>query len=150
MRAMVLAEISGPLEVRDVPEPMLPEDGVVIEVLATGLCLSDWHAWAGHDEIALPHVPGHEFSGIITAIGPAVKKWSIGQRVTAPFIEGCGACEWCASGNAQVCPNQQQPGFTHWGSFAEYVSVQAADNNLVESAWLSFLSGVWSSRYRTS
>jgi alcohol dehydrogenase len=104
---------------------------VVIDVVATGLCRSDWHAWVGHDEIALPHVPGHEFAGVIAAAGPGVTKWAVGDRVTAPFVEGCGTCEWCLSGNAQVCPEQQQPGFTHWGSFAERVVIHAADTNLV-------------------
>ena len=51
--------------------------------------------------------------------------------MTVPFVCGCGRCEWCRSGNAQVCPDQQQPGFTHWGSFAEYVALHAADTNLV-------------------
>jgi alcohol dehydrogenase len=128
---MVLDRLRGPLEVRTVPDPSAPVGGVVIRVVATGLCLSDWHAWAGHDDIALPHVPGHEFAGVIAAVGSGVGTWSVGQRVTAPFIEGCGTCEWCLSGNAQVCPAQQQPGFTHWGSFAESVVIHAADTNLV-------------------
>ena len=128
---MVLDRLRGPLEVRTVPDPRAPVGGVVIRVVATGLCLSDWHAWAGHDDIALPHVPGHEFAGVIAAVGSGVGEWSVGQRVTAPFIEGCGSCEWCLSGNAQVCPAQQQPGFTHWGSFAESVVIHAADTNLV-------------------
>jgi alcohol dehydrogenase len=131
MLAIVMDEIAGPLSVRTVDEPSAPEDGVVISVAATGLCRSDWHAWAGHDDVALPHVPGHEFAGVIAEVGPGVAKWSVGDRVTAPFVEGCGACEWCRSGNAQVCPRQEQPGFTHWGSFAERVVVHAADTNLV-------------------
>ena len=52
MRAMVLDRIRGPLAVREVPDPVPPDGGVVVRVLATGLCRSDWHAWAGHDEIA--------------------------------------------------------------------------------------------------
>ena len=128
---MVFDRLRGSLDVRTVPDPSAPVDGVVIRVIATGLCLSDWHAWAGHDDIALPHVPGHEFAGVIAAVGSGVGRWSVGQRVTAPFIEGCGTCEWCLSGNAQVCPAQQQPGFTHWGSFAESVVIHAADTNLV-------------------
>jgi alcohol dehydrogenase len=60
-----------------------------------------------------------------------VTRWSVGDRVTVPFVEGCGRCEWCRSGSAQVCPHQKQPGFTHWGSFAEYVALHAADTNLV-------------------
>ncbi|WP_446666651.1 alcohol dehydrogenase catalytic domain-containing protein [Flexivirga sp. B27] len=131
MRALVLDEIAGPLCVREVPTPTAPDGGVVVQVRATGLCRSDWHAWAGHDDIAVPHVPGHEFAGVIADIGAGVGNWRVGDRVTTPFVEGCGRCEWCMSGNAQVCPDQQQPGFTHWGSFAEYVVVHAADTNLV-------------------
>jgi len=123
--------IVGPLEVREVSDPVPPDGGVVVRVRATGLCRSDWHAWAGHDDIVLPHVPGHELAGVISAVGAGVTKWSAGDRVTVPFVCGCGECEWCASGNAQVCPRQQQPGFTHWGSFAEYVALHAADTNLV-------------------
>jgi alcohol dehydrogenase len=126
-----MEEIAGPLSVREVAEPEVPEGGVAITVVATGLCRSDWHAWVGHDEIVLPHVPGHEFAGVVAEVGSGVTKWAVGDRVTAPFVEGCGACEWCLSGNAQVCPEQQQPGFTHWGSFAERVVIHAADTNLV-------------------
>lgn len=126
-----MEHIAKPLVVRDVEEPEVPEGGVVITVVATGLCRSDWHAWAGHDDVVLPHVPGHEFAGVIASVGPGVTRWTVGDRVTAPFVEGCGTCQWCLSGNAQVCPDQQQPGFTHWGSFAERVVIHAADTNLV-------------------
>ena len=131
MRAVVMDRIGGPLEVREVPDPAPAAGGVVVRVRATGLCRSDWHAWAGHDDIALPHVPGHELAGTVAAVGAGVTGWAEGDRVTVPFVEGCGRCEWCASGNAQVCPDQEQPGFTHWGSFAEYVALHAADTNLV-------------------
>src|ERR1700678_4204062 len=131
MRAMVMERVGGALEAREVPDLAPPAGGVVVEVHATGLCRSDWHAWAGHDDITLPHVPGHELAGVIAAVGAGVSKWSAGDRVTVPFAEGCGRCEWCRSGNAQVCPHQKQPGFTHWGSFAEYVALYAADANLV-------------------
>ena len=103
----------------------------MVQVRATGLCRSDWHAWAGHVEIAFPHVPGHELAGVISAVGEGVRRWRVGDRVTVPFACGCGRCEWCAAGDAQVCPEQQQPGFTHWGSFAEQVALHAADANLV-------------------
>lgn len=131
MRAMIMHQFRGSLEVGEVPGPTPPEGGVVVEVHATGLCRSDWHAWAGHEEIALPHVPGHELAGVVVAVGMNVRRFSVGDRVTVPFVCGCGACEWCRSGNAQVCPDQQQPGFTHWGSFAEKVALHAADTNLV-------------------
>jgi alcohol dehydrogenase len=114
-----------------VAEPTAPPDGVVVRVMATGVCRSDWHAWAGHEEIVFPHVPGHELAGVVAEVGADVGQWRIGDRVTVPFVCGCGRCEWCRAGQAQVCPDQQQPGFSHWGSFAEYVAVHAADTNLV-------------------
>ena len=131
MRVLMMDEIAGPLAVRETGDPVPPDGGVVVRVMATGLCRSDWHAWAGHDDIALPHVPGHELAGIVDAVGAGVTRWSVGDRVTVPFVCGCGHCEWCLRGDAQVCPHQQQPGFTHWGSFAELVSLHAADTNLV-------------------
>ena len=131
MRAVIYDAIGATPQVREVPEPVAPEGGVVVRVHATGLCRSDWHAWAGHDDITLPHVPGHELAGVVASVGPGVQRWSVGDRVTVPFACGCGRCEWCRRGDAQVCPDQQQPGFTYWGSFAEYVAVPAADTNLV-------------------
>ncbi len=104
----------------------------MVRVHATGLCRSDWHAWAGHDDgVALPHVPGHELAGTVAAVGAGVQAWRVGDRVTSPFVCGCGVCAWCRSGDAQVCPDQTQPGFTHWGSYAEQVVLHAADANLV-------------------
>ncbi|QBR92961.1 alcohol dehydrogenase catalytic domain-containing protein [Nocardioides euryhalodurans] len=131
MRAVVVDAVRSRPEVREVPRPSAPAGGVVVRVVATGLCRSDWHAWAGHDEITFPHVPGHELAGEVAEVGPGVTRWSVGDRVTVPFVCGCGRCRWCLTGNAQVCPDQEQPGFTHWGSFAEYVALHAADTNLV-------------------
>ncbi|MET0899920.1 MAG: alcohol dehydrogenase catalytic domain-containing protein [Mycobacterium sp.] len=132
MRAVIFEEFGGPVEVRAVTDPVPSPGGVVVQVHATGLCRSDWHAWAGHDDgVALPHVPGHELVGMVVAVGADVRRWTVGDRVTTPFVCGCGTCEWCRRGQAQVCPDQTQPGFTHWGSFAEYVALHAADANLV-------------------
>ncbi|MFI1398304.1 zinc-dependent alcohol dehydrogenase family protein [Streptomyces sp. NPDC020681] len=132
MRAVVFEEFGKPLEVREVPDPVPTRDGAVIRVEATGLCRSDWHGWMGHDsDITLPHVPGHELSGVIESVGDDVANWRPGDRVTVPFICACGRCAACARGAQQVCERQQQPGFTHWGSFAEYVPVHHADTNLV-------------------
>lgn len=125
-------EFGGPVGVRTVEDPVPSPGGVVVEVHATGLCRSDWHAWAGHDSgVALPHVPGHELVGVVVAVGSEVRRWAVGSRVTTPFVCGCGRCQWCRDGQAQVCPEQTQPGFTHWGSFAEFVALHAADANLV-------------------
>jgi alcohol dehydrogenase len=119
-------------EIRTLPDPTPTNSGVVISVKATGLCRSDWHGWMGHDpDIRLPHVPGHELAGTIAAVGRDVRRFKVGDRVTVPFVSGCGHCMECRSGNQQVCEEQFQPGFTHWGSFAEYVAIDYADQNLV-------------------
>lgn len=131
MRAISYAEYGATPTLIDVPEPRCPPDGAVVAVRATGVCRSDWHAWRGHDPVPLPMVPGHEFAGVVARVGPLVRGFSVGERVTAPFVNGCGRCEWCLGGNAQICPDQTQPGFTHPGSFAEQVVVRAADFNLV-------------------
>ncbi|NHC22159.1 zinc-dependent alcohol dehydrogenase family protein [Nocardioides sp. IC4_145] len=117
--------------VEDVTEPACPADGVVVQVAATGVCRSDWHAWQGHDPVPLPMVPGHELAGTVAEVGAEVRGWTAGDRVTVPFVVACGRCAWCAAGEHQVCPDQQQPGFTYAGSWAERVAVPAADTNLV-------------------
>jgi alcohol dehydrogenase len=132
MKAIYFEQFQGPVELRKVPDPKVSPDSVVVKVEATGLCRSDWHAWMGHDsDIILPHVPGHELAGTITKIGSDIKNFKVGNRVTVPFVSGCGHCPECVSGNHQVCDHQFQPGFTAWGSFAEFVEIKYADINLV-------------------
>jgi D-arabinose 1-dehydrogenase-like Zn-dependent alcohol dehydrogenase len=132
VRALVFEEYAGPLCVQDVPDPSPSPRGVVVRVGASGVCRSDWHGWQGHDpDIVLPHVPGHELAGTIEAVGAEVRRWRVGDRVTVPFVCACGSCPRCLIGEHQVCDRQSQPGFTHWGSFAERVALEQADLNLV-------------------
>ncbi len=132
MRAVYYEAFGQPPVVTTVADPAPGPDGVVIKVEATGLCRSDWHGWMGHDpDIRLPHVPGHELAGVIASTGRSVTRWRAGDRVTVPFVSGCGTCPECASGNHQVCERQFQPGFTAWGSFADYVAIDFANVNLV-------------------
>ena len=133
MKAVIFEKFGGPLTVADIPDPVPDDDGVVIEVGASGICRSDWHGWLGHDPdiTHLPHVPGHELAGTVVETGRSVRHWKHGDRVTLPFVCACGTCPECLSGNYQVCDRQFQPGFTAWGSFARYVAVRYADVNLV-------------------
>jgi alcohol dehydrogenase len=78
-----------------------------------------------------PNVPGHEVAGVVTAVGDRVTRWAVGDRVTVPFVGGCGDCSQCRAGHPQVCPHQFQPGFSDWGAFAEHVAIDYADENLV-------------------
>lgn len=131
MRAAVLSAYRSPLTIETRPDPACPQDGVVLRVLACGVCRSDWHVWTGADpDVSLPHVPGHEYCGAVVAVGKGVGRWRVGDRVIAPFILACGACADCAAGHQTICTAQVLPGFTAPGAFAEYVAVDFADHNL--------------------
>lgn len=132
MKAAFYEYFKGPISINQLPDPVPSANEVIIRVKATGLCRSDWHGWQGHDsDIHLPHVPGHEMAGIIVATGSEIKNWKKDDRVTVPFCIGCGTCTQCINGQQQICDNYYQPGFTGWGSFAEYVRIPYADENLV-------------------
>jgi alcohol dehydrogenase len=133
MKAVVYHEFGGPISIETLRDPSPEPDGAVIQVGATGLCRSDWHGWRGHDPDIkqFPHVPGHEFAGTVVAVGRDVDRALVGRRVTMPFVAGCGDCPECQRGNQHICDCQYQPGFTGWGSFAEFVAVRYADGNLV-------------------
>src|SRR5690349_6710510 len=134
---MLIEAFGEPARVTQVPDPRPPAHGVVVGVEATGVCRSDWHAWQGHDpDVTLPHVPGHELAGTVVAAGAEVRRFRPGDRVTTPFVTACGACPECAAGQQQVCRAQTQPGFTGWGSFAQFVALDHADVNLVDLASL--------------
>jgi alcohol dehydrogenase len=131
MRAARYTDFGGDITIVDVRDPEPPSGGVVVRVEATGVCRSDWHGWQGHDaDISLPHVPGHEFAGTVTAVGRDVTTVAVGQRIAVPFILGCGACAECRMGDTQLCRDQVQPGFHLDGSFAELVAVPRADVNV--------------------
>jgi len=133
VKAVIYEQFGGPVTVAQVADPVPDRDGVVIKVGASGICRSDWHGWLGHDPdiTRLPHVPGHELAGVVQEVGKEVRHWKPGDRVTVPFVCACGTCPECRSGNHQVCDHQFQPGFTGWGSFAQYVALRYADVNLV-------------------
>ena len=132
MRATVYEKFQGPLTIQNLPDPSPAPHGAVLRILASGVCRSDWHGWMGHDtDISLPHVPGHEFAGVVEAVGKETAIWKIGDRVTMPFMGVCGNCTQCTSGDHHLCNNTYQPGFKRWGSYAEYLSIDFADTNLV-------------------
>jgi len=129
MRAAVLREYNADLSIEEVPDPVCPEDGVVLKVLACGVCRSDWHGWTGeHPRVKPGQIGGHEYCGEVVEAGPRAR-YRVGERLVAPFILACGACPTCQSGQGHTCPNQRLPGFTEPGAFAEYVAVPF-DHNL--------------------
>ena len=133
MKAAIFEDYQGPLTVVDVPSADCPSDGVIIDVQACGVCRSDWHGWMGHDtDVKLPHVPGHEFAGIVSSTGQTVTRWKLGDRVTVPFCCGCGDCSQCNKNCEHICDNYFQPGVTYWGGFAKQVAIPKADVNVIK------------------
>jgi alcohol dehydrogenase len=129
VRAAVLRAFGEDHAFESVPDPDCPEDGVVLKVLACGICRSDWHGWKGeHPRVKLGQIGGHEYCGEVVAAGPRAT-YAPGDRVVAPFILSCGVCQACRAGQSSICPNQRLPGFVDPGAFAEYVAVPH-DHNL--------------------
>lgn len=135
MQAALYHAFKGPIRIETIPIPPVPRDGVLLRVMATGVCRSDWHGYMGHDsdirDHGLPFCPGHEVSGIVVDVGPDCRQFHRDDRVAVPFILSCGSCEYCVDDQRPtVCCRQQQPGFTQFGSFAEYLALPRADRNL--------------------
>lgn len=134
MHAIIYDTFGAMPYLTELPAPEPSAAGAIVRVETTGLCRSDLFGWQGKDrDIVVPHVPGHELVGTIARIGSEVEHFAVGQRVTVPFVCACGGrdCPECARGQGQVCRNQTQPGFTHWGSYAEEVAIHNADVNLI-------------------
>ena len=79
MKAVVYSGYGVTPALQQVADPACPADGVIVAVGATGVCRSDWHAWKGHDPVALPHIPGHELAGVVAQAGPQVTRWHAGS-----------------------------------------------------------------------
>jgi len=133
MRAATITEYGMPLEIANVPDPVLPRDGIIMKVRATGVCRSDWHTWMGHygDQINLPLIPGHEMAGDVLEVGADVTGLQPGDRVTVPFGLACGHCHICLQGHHQSCDAQVQPSTNFDGSFAEMIALPRASINVV-------------------
>ena len=128
MRAAVIRQYRADLSLQTVPDPICEADGVVVKVLACGICRSDWHGWVGeHAKVKPGAIPGHEYCGEVVEAGP-LARWKVGERIIAPFILACGDCPECRSGQTTTCRAQRVPGFGEPGAYAEYVSVPHAHN----------------------
>lgn len=113
----------GLIEIREVPQPKIKDDEVLIEVKAVSVCGSDLHIYHDAHPYWPPVVLGHEFSGIIAEVGREVKGWHVGDRVVSETRTGsCGTCYICQSGFPQVCELKRPYGIGVNGAFAKYVS----------------------------
>lgn len=123
MRAAVLSKYQAPLSIETRPDPACPQDGVVLKVLACGVCRSDWHGWMGeHPRVKPGAIGGHEFCGEVVEAGPGAQ-FSVGEVLVAPFLLGCGTCNDCRAGAQHTCNDMIYPGIGSDGAFADYVAV---------------------------
>jgi len=113
----------GLVEIREVPEPKMKEDEVLIEVKAVSVCGSDLHIYHDAHPYWPPVILGHEFSGVITEVGKGVKGWKIGDRIVSETRTGsCGICYMCQSGFPQVCEQKRPYGIGINGAYTKYVA----------------------------
>lgn len=136
MKALVVTEFQKPMQVLEMPDPTVPGDGIILRVEANGICRSDWHLWNGDWswvglDLELPHVMGHEYAGVVEAVGRDVRKFHVGDRVVVPFGLGDGTCEQCVAGHSNVCDNLLQSGVDFWGGYGRYAAIPRADFNVV-------------------
>jgi L-iditol 2-dehydrogenase len=113
----------GLVEIREVPEPKMKEDEVLIEVKAVSVCGSDLHIYHDAHPYWPPVILGHEFSGVIAEVGKEVKGWEIGDRIVSETRTGsCGICYMCQSGFPQVCEQKRPYGIGINGAYTKYVA----------------------------
>ena len=113
----------GNLELLDIPEPSATGDLVKIRVVYSGICGTDLHTWDGvYPGNTPPVVLGHEFSGYVTEVGPAVHRFKPGDRVTSETtFYTCGECTFCRQKDYNLCSSRKGIGTQVNGSFADYV-----------------------------
>jgi len=124
MKAAVIKE-KEILQIEHLPVPGVVNDEVLIKVMACGICGTDIHIYMGDYKGEYPIIPGHEFSGIVKAIGPEVKNISEGERVVVEPNLSCGLCYNCMNNLQNFCENWQGIGVTRAGGMAQYVTVPA-------------------------
>ncbi len=129
MKAMVLTKFrtasEKPLECRDVPEPKVGPEDILIKVGYCGVCHTDLHMADGElPDVKLPRIPGHEVIGTVEARGDRARKFKVGARVGAAWLySSCGTCRFCESGRENLCENARFTGYHHDGGYAEYLVV---------------------------
>ena len=133
IKALVKSKSEKGIWIENVPMPEITENDVLVSVKKTGICGTDmhiynWDQWA-QQNIRIPLVIGHEFSGEIVDIGKNVSKYQIGQRVSGEGHIVCTTCRNCRAGRGQLCRNTIGIGINVSGSFSEYVSIP--QNNII-------------------
>lgn len=122
MKAVRLERV-GSLAVCEVEKPTAGPDELLVRIEACGVCGTDRHLFHGEFPCTPPVTLGHEFSGIVEAIGPEVSGFSVGDRVTGDPNIACGRCAHCQAGRVNLCSNLRAIGIHRDGGFAEYLAL---------------------------
>ena len=113
----------GLIEMREVPEPKMKDDEILIEVKAVSVCGSDLHIYHDNHPYWPPMILGHEFSGVIADVGKEVNDWRVGDRIVTETRTGsCGVCYICQSGFPQACEQKRPFGIGINGAYTKYVA----------------------------
>ena len=124
MNALQIIDQGKPLEQRELRQPEVMQDEVLVSIKAAGICHSDAHYRAGTIPISnLPITPGHEIAGVIEEIGTDVKSLKVGDHVSLNYLLTCGKCEHCLHSREQFCPSVEMLGKNRDGGYAEFISV---------------------------
>ena len=125
MKALVrLSDTPRDFALGDVPEPALSAGKIKIRIAYAGICGSDLHIYLGFEPGLPQGVHGHEFSGVIEAVGEGVEGFAPGENVTVEHTYAtCGRCAYCRTGRYQLCSKRNSLGFDIQGAFAEFVVV---------------------------
>ena len=125
MKTAILRNVKK-IEVKDVPVPECPADGLLLRVKACAVCGTDLKIYNyGHIHLKLPRVLGHENAGIIEEVGPKAGDFKKGSRVAVAAVINCLKCEFCRAGKCTMCANLEAFGYHYDGGFEEYMVVPA-------------------------
>jgi threonine 3-dehydrogenase len=147
MKALVKKEAKEGLWLEEVPEPKIGVNDVLVRIKKTSICGTDvhiykWDKWA-QNTIPVPLIIGHEFCGVVEAVGEGVSDVMVGELVSGEGHVVCGRCRNCLAGRRHLCPNTLGVGVNRNGAFAEYLSIPAeniwhADENIPQEIISTF------------
>lgn len=127
MKAFVKLERKyGAVELKEVVKPIPQGDQVLVKVMATAICGSDLHAYeypSGYEFMNIPVTLGHEYGGIVEAIGEDVSQFKVGDRVMGESNQYCGKCDNCHKGRTNICMGSKMTGLHLDGGMAEYILI---------------------------
>ena len=124
MKAMILREYHHPMKLEEIETPRIGEDEILLQVKACGICRTDLKIYRGEIPppiVILPHIPGHEVAGEVVAVGEKVSWIKKGDLGVLYIYVACHRCDWCLTGQENLCPNLKRIGFELPGGYAQYV-----------------------------